>query len=235
MPNTLFLRLEGPLQSWGERARWSLRDTAPEPTKSGVVGLLGCALGWEHDQDLRRIAEAVRIGVRCDRPGVVLRDYHTVSGGVMSAQGKVKINATTRTPETVVSNRMYLCDASFLVAVQSSADWVERLEQAVQTPVWPVYLGRKSCPPARPVYEAVGNYASLEDALASRPLILRRPAGGPPVEPGAAVCQVRVVLETTAGNGTRRRDETGANSLRIFLPRYTGERFLDVPFAWEEV
>ncbi|MGC8879968.1 MAG: CRISPR-associated protein Cas5, partial [Anaerolineae bacterium] len=32
MANTLFLRLEGPLQAWGERARWRVRDTAPEPT-----------------------------------------------------------------------------------------------------------------------------------------------------------------------------------------------------------
>src|SRR5205814_6367260 len=40
------LRLEGPLQSWGSRARWDVRDTEPEPTKSGVIGLLGCALGY---------------------------------------------------------------------------------------------------------------------------------------------------------------------------------------------
>ena len=49
MANTLFLRLEGPLQSWGERGHWAVRDTAPEPTKSGVVGLLGCALGRHDD------------------------------------------------------------------------------------------------------------------------------------------------------------------------------------------
>jgi CRISPR system Cascade subunit CasD len=44
MANTLFLRLEGPLQAWGERGRWSIRDSAAEPTKSGVIGLLvhGC-------------------------------------------------------------------------------------------------------------------------------------------------------------------------------------------------
>ena len=42
----LFLRLEGPLQSWGIRSRWDVRETQPEPTKSGVIGLLGCALGY---------------------------------------------------------------------------------------------------------------------------------------------------------------------------------------------
>jgi len=44
--NTVFVRLEGPLQSWGTRARWGERDTELEPTKSGVIGLVACALGW---------------------------------------------------------------------------------------------------------------------------------------------------------------------------------------------
>src|SRR5690242_15982985 len=95
MPNTLFLRLEGLMQSWGERAHWSVRDTAPEPTKSGVVGLLACALGLNQDDDIRDLSRQVEVGVRCDRPGHRLVDYHTVTGGVMSAEGKVKRNATT--------------------------------------------------------------------------------------------------------------------------------------------
>ena len=44
MAEILLLRLEGPLQSWGGRARWDVRDTGRIPTKSGIVGLLGCAL-----------------------------------------------------------------------------------------------------------------------------------------------------------------------------------------------
>lgn len=236
MPNTLFLRLEGPLQSWGERARWSIRDTAPEPTKSGVVGLLGCALGWESDDALRELSDAIRIGVRCDRPGSVLVDYHTVTGGVMSAEGKVKRNATTREPETVVSYRSYLCDASFLLAVQSGSEWIERLEQALDAPVWPVYLGRKSCPPSRSVYEGVGEYAGLEEALTRWPLRLRLPGNGQRDKvPSQVTARVRLVLETSLANGTRRRDGTGRNSLRMFLPRYTRDVMLDLPVAWEEV
>ena len=236
MPNTLFLRLEGPLQSWGERARWSIRDTAPEPTKSGVVGLLGCALGWESDDSLRELSDAIRIGVRCDRPGTVLVDYHTVSGGVMSAEGKVKRNATTHEPETVVSYRAYLCDASFLVAVESGLAWIERLEQALQAPVWPVYLGRKSCPPSRPVLEGVGDFPGLKEALSHWPLHLRMPGNGRQEkiqsQPNA---RVRLVLETSSGNGSRRRDATGRNSLRVFFPRYTHDVMVDLPVIWEEV
>ena len=44
--NTLFLRLEGPLQAWGvQESKFVVRRTAEAPTKSGVIGLLCAALG----------------------------------------------------------------------------------------------------------------------------------------------------------------------------------------------
>ena len=61
--NTLFLRLEGPLQAWGLRARWGERDTADAPTKSGVLGLLGCAMGLRRDDsELCSLSNALRTG-----------------------------------------------------------------------------------------------------------------------------------------------------------------------------
>ena len=49
MSSVLVLRLEGPLQSWGERSRWDVRETADRPTKSAVIGLLGAALGLKRN------------------------------------------------------------------------------------------------------------------------------------------------------------------------------------------
>src|SRR5436305_800092 len=93
----LYLRLQGPLQSWGDDARWGVRRTRPEPTKSGVVGVVAAALGfgWDEagDAAVGRLGQQVRMGVRADRPGTVIRDYHTVVGGVLSAEGKIKVNA----------------------------------------------------------------------------------------------------------------------------------------------
>src|SRR4051812_21477113 len=124
--HTLFLRLKGPLQSWGLRARWGERDTSDSPTKSGIIGLIGCALGLKRDDDLlRELSETYRLGVRIDRPGTRLRDYHATgggnfgvkndkgtryndepyAGGVLSAnvnrEGRieVKITASTKEPE----------------------------------------------------------------------------------------------------------------------------------------
>ena len=225
MANTLFLRLEGPMQSWGERARWSVRDTADAPTKSGIVGLLACALGWNTDPDLRNLSQQIRLGVRCDRPGTPLIDFHTVVGGVMSAEGKVKKNANTGKAETVVSWRHYLCDASFLAAVQADdSGLITRLAEAIQSPRWPVFLGRKSCPPGLPPYAGVGDYPGLIEALQSTPL--NTPQKQDPL-------QVRAVIECRPGEGVRRREEIDSRSFRTFLPRYTMEVSLTVKVLQE--
>lgn len=231
MANTLFLRLEGPLQSWGERSRWSVRDSAPEPTKSGVIGLLGCALGLGEDEPLRALAEALTMGVRVDRPGIRLVDYHTIGGGydepmLLTAEGKPK--RSSGSPHTEISLRAYLCDASFLVAMQGPDALIAQLAEAVQAPVWPFFLGRKSCPPSRPVFEGVQQVegadgpARLQAALAAWPW----PDGHKPPTGG----HVRGVIECAPGAGaTHRRDQTLSRRYRRFAPRYT--RDVQVPLS----
>ena len=226
MPNTLFLRLEGPLQSWGERARWTVRDSAPEPTKSGVVGLLACALGLQADQDIQALSRQVRIGVRCDCPGSMVRDYHTVVGGVLNAEGQIKKTASTGEIETVVSERYYLADASFLVAVQGAPALIARLADAVRHPHWPIYLGRKSCVPAQPLFAGLGDYPTLLDALQAAPRCSRWPAD--------KAVSVRAVLECAPREGVRRRDEIISRTFRTYGARYTREVELTFPPASEE-
>jgi CRISPR system Cascade subunit CasD len=213
MANTLFLRLEGPMQSWGERARWSVRDTAPEPTKSGVVGLLGCALGLRSDRELRELSQALKFGVRCDQPGRPIVDYHTVGGGygrpmLLDAYGKPKISSGG--PHNEQTWRHYLCDASFLVALQGEPALIERLTSAAQSPHWPIYLGRKACIPGRPPFDGKDTYEDLVAAL----------RGWKPVDH-----PVRAVIECspTDPRATRRRDAIDSRSRRTFLPRYACE------------
>lgn len=213
MANTLFLRLEGPLQSWGERGRWSVRDTAPEPTKSGIVGLLACALGEADDAAIRALSKSLWLGVRVDEPGVLMTDYHTIGGGydapaLLTAEGKPKFSSSR--PHTEISQRDYLCGASFLAALQSTdASLIDRLAAAVQNPVWVYFLGRKSCPPSRPVYVAVGDYPDLEAALAAHDWPDNRETRHAVVEcaPG----------ETDA---IARRDQFVSRRFRQFEPRY---------------
>ncbi|HEX6291263.1 MAG TPA: type I-E CRISPR-associated protein Cas5/CasD [Herpetosiphonaceae bacterium] len=223
MANTLFLRLEGPLQSWGVRAHWEERDTAFEPTKSGVIGLIGCALGLRRDDDrLRELSEAFRLGVRVDRPGSLLVDYHTTGGakaadgepeGMLNAQGKLK-------RETDVSTRRYLMDASFLVALRGSDADVAACAEGLQHPVWPVFLGRKACVPTEPVFAGIGDYESLEAALKAHPLPERviEAAREPTL-------RLRLVIECDPGEGNARNDAIGVPARRLFWPRYVDERF----------
>lgn len=233
MANTLFLRLEGPLQSWGERARWSVRDTAPEPTKSGIIGLLGCALGYSTDEKLRSLSQSLRIGVRCDKPGIRLIDYHTVGGGydypaLLTARGKPKISSGG--PHTEETWRHYLCDASFLVALQGAPDLIDQLATAIQAPHWPIYLGRKSCLPSRPPFDGVGSFPDLETSLTAWP---PHPATAPDADGSV---RVRAVIECTPtkDDAVRRRDEILSHSCRTFAPRYTHEKRLALDVRKEE-
>ncbi len=167
--NLLLLRLEGPLQSWGIRARWVHRDSQPEPTKSGIIGLLGCALGiTRYHPKLEELDSKLMIGVRVEKQGTYLRDYHTVLGPLLKAEGKLK-------DTTILSDREYLEDSSFLVALEArDSDGEELLmecSQAVQNPKWPYFLGRKCCIPSRPVFECFTNkYENIEDALSRYPM-----------------------------------------------------------------
>src|SRR5690606_7352721 len=119
-----------------------------------------------------------------------------------------------------ISLRAYLCDASFLVALQGPEPLIARLAEAVQAPVWPYFLGRKSCPPSRPVFEGVRTFGGdgSPEALAHALAEWHWPAHLTPPRNGA----VRVVLECPPGPGASlRRDILLSRTHRRFGPRYT--------------
>lgn len=168
---TVFLRLEGPLQAWGTTSRHSVRATGDVPSKSGVIGLICSAMGLRRRQVgpwLEKL-NRLKMGVRVDRPGRVLMDYHTAGAkiGLMSAQGKIKITQKTGEIEPQVSRCYYLADASFLAALQGEGETIRIVSSKLQKPEWPPFLGRKSCTPSMPVYAGEGEFSSLTRALAS--------------------------------------------------------------------
>ena len=178
--STLLLRFAGPMQAWGADSRFDIRKTNREPTKSGVIGLLAAALGLRRDEPLDALA-ALRMGVRVDREGVLLRDFHMVHGEKSS----------------YMTQRYYLCDAVFLVGVFSEDETLmRRLEEAVCHPAFPLFLGRRSCPPEGRVCLGLRE-AALEQALTQEPsLCARRTA--------EAGDKVRAVLEDSAGTARLR-------------------------------
>jgi CRISPR system Cascade subunit CasD len=173
-PNTLFLRLEGPLQAWGDQqSKFVIRRTAEAPTKSGVIGMLCAALGVSRaqaDKEWLPQLAGLSMGVRIDRPGFRWWDYHTVGAkiGILTADGKgIKKTASTNEIETLVTRREYLCDASFLVALQGDSALIAELEGAIKAPKWTLYLGRKCCPPSRPLVDPKRPASYFQDLLSA--------------------------------------------------------------------
>ncbi|WP_323372284.1 type I-E CRISPR-associated protein Cas5/CasD [Streptomyces katsurahamanus] len=176
----LLLRLAGPLQSWGTRSAFNRRETSPEPTKSGVIGLLAAASGLAREDSLGELLP-LRLGIRVDQPGTLLRDYHTVSdyrgrplpqSGV-TAKGVQK--PTSPVKNTHVTTRYYLQDAVFLAALAGPRAVLSTLDLAVRAPAFPLALGRRSCPPTQPVSLGLRE-PGLEEALTEEPWLVSRRA-----------------------------------------------------------
>jgi CRISPR system Cascade subunit CasD len=228
MNETLLIRLEGPMQSWGTYSRFSYRDTGHEPSKSGVIGLLCAALGKPREEiphdgfpTLQQLS-ALKMGVRVDRAGRIERDYHTAQDILNSGAKNPDKPAKGDLKKTVLSDRYYLADASFLIGLQGQASLLERLEAALRNPVWPLFLGRRAFPPTKPplppAFLAGAPWASLQDvglvaALKEAPWL--KPKRFIPV-------QLRLVLDDPSGAEVR-QDVPGSFELG-FRRRYSARR-----------
>lgn len=150
----LLLRLAGPLQAWGAASRFAYRHTEVAPTKSGVIGLLAAARGMRRTEPLTELL-GLGFGVRVDQPGQIVRDFQvarTLDGG----------------RSMPLTYRYYLSDAAFLAAVEGEENLLQGLDEALRRPHFPLYLGRRSCPPAGRVSLGV-HPGHLADALTGWP------------------------------------------------------------------
>ena len=158
--------LAAPLQSWGEDARWDTRSTAAQPTKSGIIGFLGCCLGYPRgDERLNRLNQGLHIAIRIDRPGQILTDFQTVQGtnGIfLNAEGKPRTGGGT-----IITPKQYLQYAWFTVFLQGEETLLKECHTAMCHPRWTPYLGRKNCVPSVPVKPEWIEASTLEEAVMS--------------------------------------------------------------------
>ena len=207
-PYTLLICLKGPMQSWGYRSRFDYRDTALEPTRSGVIGLICAAMGIARGEDISRF-DAIRMGVRVDKEGRPERDYHT-------ALHVIKADGTDT--DTVVSRRDYLSDASFTVGLQSeNKDLLDEIAESLRDPKWTLCLGRKAFPLALPPLKPDDHTkpGSLKEHL-----LVGLPGR-------------RVVLEVPDGERTQ-HDSPVCFGTRQFAPRSLSTYFVEAPAAEED-
>ena len=159
--SVLLLQLAGPLQSWGDSSRFVRRETRNEPTKSGVIGMLASAQGRSREDSVEDLL-GISFGVRTEQRGRVIRDLQTEKSMTR------KRNSNKSDKEMPLIYRYYLSDARFLVALGADRAVLETLEQAIHSPKWPLYLGRRSCPPDYPLSLGIHDeYEDVRQALES--------------------------------------------------------------------
>ncbi len=225
---TVLLRLEGPLQSWGTRSRFGRRDTESEPSKSGVLGLVGAALGMARsDNAMLASLAAAQFGVRADREGRLLTDYHTIGAGKFRDRNDYFVHDVYG--HAVETKRDYLQSASFLAGLTFQDDALAlRVHSSLAEPVWPLVLGRRSCSPSLPVHVPGGLVeAGLEETLRAAPF----PSKSPPADSTGAPRSVRLVLEceATHEDAKPRQDQplSFARFDRHYVRRYVRTTFID--------
>ncbi len=201
------------MQSWGTRSRFDVRDTGAEPSKSGVVGLLAAALGRSRDESVVDLA-ALRMGVRIDRPGVMMRDFHT-------AQNVLKANRSGRHASTL-SERFYLADAAFSVGLEhDDRQFLCDLHAAMLAPRWPLFLGRRAFVPDPPVVRSLAESLRDEDLVTALKRVPRNPAD--PLD------HRQLVIESSEPTSWRRFDQpVGKFRDREFAPRFVHLEMIDV-------
>ncbi len=195
MRNYLVFQLYGPLASWGDIAVGETRPSSLTPAKSAVLGLLAAALGIKHpatvsDEAERAALEAQHADLaglygsafKVEALGTPLSDYHTAQVP-SSGKGKNRMVFSSRRDElvwfsrhdlhTILSRRDYRQDAWATVALWARSGaplTLETMCDALVSPRFVLYLGRKSCPPALPLAPRLVATETVEDALAGMSL-----------------------------------------------------------------
>ena len=175
MDDYLVFQLYAPLAAWGGQAVGQERPSDDHPSRLALLGLLAAALGIRRDAEAEQqaLSDACRFGIKLLAPGLALRDFHTIQ---VPPSAKNQQHLQTRRDElrepklgTMLSYRSYRQDALSLIAVTGGDGHYspDRLRDALLEPVFPLYLGRKSCPPALPLNPEVIPAPDLKTALDS--------------------------------------------------------------------
>ena len=151
----LILKFDGVMQAWGGHTFEDYRPTELFPTRSGIIGVIAACLGIEREDhtNLQSLSGSVELTVRSesrDERAKITRimDFHTV-------QNARKVDGSNRS-DPIVSKRQYLCDSIFTVAVgqgECARYDLDSIATAVKKPIFTPFLGRRSCPLSRPLFE----------------------------------------------------------------------------------
>ncbi|NBC03620.1 MAG: type I-E CRISPR-associated protein Cas5/CasD [Bacteroidetes bacterium] len=183
--DVLILRLDAPLLSFGAPIIDRHGKVQSYPALSMIAGLLGNALGYDHSdhKKLESLQSRLSYASRQDRAGRELRDYQTVD---LSQEFMLDQNAWTTegwldkrkggssSKGTHIRLRDYRADSVHTVALTlqpaDAPPTLDDLQNALQYPERPLFIGRKTCLPASSLFVERFECRSLTNALQKTPL-----------------------------------------------------------------
>lgn len=196
----IVLRLDAPMMSFGTVLVDRHGVTDRFPGTAMLTGLIGNAMGWHHRDAflLQELQARLEYAARWDVAPRRMIDYHTVD---LSQRKMCEPGWTTRgVPEhraggesarfgTHQRSRHYWMDGlmTVVLSLKPGIPTLDEVVAALQRPARPIFLGRKTCLPSRPLLDPVTPVVEGEDLfgiLQSVPLWNRagQPAAGKRVE-----------------------------------------------------
>lgn len=163
MRDILLLRFEAPLMAFGGVLVDSRGFTSDHPGRSLITGLLANALDWDHadHERLQSLQDRLRFASRCDRSGERIQDFHTVDLGQKfllegwTTRGAVERRGGGPAKEgTHIRERHYFADRIQTVALTLDGvgdSLLDDVHLALHQPARPLFIGRKTCLPSRPI------------------------------------------------------------------------------------
>ena len=202
---TILLKFSGPLQSYGTSSHFQTRYTDYYPSKSAVLGLLAACLGYRRDEEEKlRELSTLKFAVRIDQQGGLLKDYHIA----------ITDKEIVEKPQTYVTNRYYLEDALFVVALSGMDELIDTLTKAIKSPYFQPFMGRRSLPV--PVDFFLG--VSAEDILGSLRNLPWQAAPWYKKKKGKQGVEEKISLEVYADEEILKDEKISRSKLRRDIP-----------------
>ena len=177
MSEHLILRLDAPLLSFGAPQIDAFGCVQAFPALSMLTGLLANALGYTHGEfdRLSRLQQRIRYAVRTDRAGLPMDDFQIVDmeqpwmNDDTAWTTRHRIVKRGSSTDKHIRARTFRADSVHPVALgletAEESPTIHELGSALREPTRPLFLGRKTCLPAAPLFwgvvDAAGPYAAL--------------------------------------------------------------------------
>ena len=138
--STLTFTISAPMQSYTIKTASNFQFTNKKPTKSAIIGLLAASLGYRRgDNRIINLYDNLEITSKTLSAGTSLTDYQN-----SHYQFKTKI-------KNQQLYREYLQNSKFEITIKGELDLLKQLKTSLTHPKFALYLGRRACPPDRPI------------------------------------------------------------------------------------